>query len=331
MATLEELTRHIAAAEDLQSVVGTMKAISVAGIRTHEAAEQAMRRYLATVESGLQIVLRALPGPGMDRQAGQHRPLTGVVVVGSEIGLCGAFNERLVSHALDDLATMEADASRRLVLVIGARAASSWIARAEAPAATESAPVTLEALADTVSSVITRLDRWREEQGVSRLVLFHHRPGDGAGATPERIDLWPIAPGWLSAVRDRPWPSRRLPVCSGTPELLFGRLIRQLLFARVYTAITRSRTAEHAERLAAMQAADRSIAEKLDDLRILYRQRRQDVITAELLDLIAGFEAASRDGDPGHRPGGRLAGTTVRAPAATPGQVPRRLVDLDRQ
>lgn len=292
MATLEELTRHIAAAEDLQSVVGTMKAISVAGMRTHEAAERAMGHYLSTLERGLQVVLRALPDIAPD-QGERHHPLTGVVVVGSEIGLCGAFNERLVAHALDGLATLGAGADRRLVLVIGARAATSWLADAEPPAAIEDAPATLEALALTVSGVITRLDQWREGRGASRLVLFHHRPGEGAGALPQRIDLWPIAPQWLSALRVRPWPSRRLPVCAGPPELLFRRLIRQLLFARVYTAIIQSRTAEHAARLSAMQAADRSIAEKLDDLRIRHRQRRQDVITAELLDLIAGFEAAT--------------------------------------
>jgi F-type H+-transporting ATPase subunit gamma len=299
MLTLEDLTRHITAAEDLQSVVGTMKAISVAGIRTHEAAEQAMSRYLATVELGLQVVLRALPEIGLERADGLA-PYTGVVVVGSEIGLCGAFNERLVTHALESLGETQTGADQRLVLVIGTRAAASWTAEAEPPAVVEDAPATIEALADVVARVITRLDNWREGRGVSRLLLFHHRPGEGTGAVPEFRNLWPIAPDWLSAVRARPWPSRRLPICAGQPEVLFRKLIRQLLFARVYTAIIQSRTAEHAERLSAMQAADRSIAEKLDDLRILYRQRRQDVITAELLDLISGFEAATG----GERPRG---------------------------
>lgn len=292
MSTLEELTRHIESAEDLQSVVGTMKALSVAGIRTHEAAERAMGRYLSTVERALQVVLKALPEIGPEREVGEH-PCTGVVIVGSEIGLCGAFNERLVTHAIDGLSALKAPPERRLVLVIGARAAASWTSEAETPVAVEDAPATVEALADTVASVITRLDHWRKDRGASRLVLFHHRPGDGAGAVPERIDLWPIASERLANLRARAWPSRRLPICGGPPDLLFRKLIRQLLFAQVYTAIIQSRTAEHAERLSAMQAADRSIGEKLDDLRIRHRQRRQDVITAELLDLISGFEAAT--------------------------------------
>jgi hypothetical protein len=40
-----------------------------------------------------------------------------------------------------------------------------------------------------------------------------------------------------------------------------------------------------------MQAADRSIADTIDDLHVAHRQRRQNVITAELLDIISGYEA----------------------------------------
>ena len=294
MATLEELSRHIEVAEDLQSVVRTMKTISAVGIRRHELAEQAMSWYLETVELGLQVVLRALDGA-----ASEVRPpslgRTAVVVVGSEIGLCGAFNERLVTFALESLAATGAGAGERLVLTIGARADASWHAQAEPPAAHAEAPATVEALSRTVGAVLTRLDHWRVEEGVGRLVLFHHRPGERGGATPVRANLLPLDPAWLTALRTRAWSSRCLPTPIGPPEALFRRLVRQLLFARVFTAIIQSRTAEHAERLAAMQAADRSIAEKIDDLHVAHRLTRQDVITSELLDIVSGYEAITGD------------------------------------
>jgi F-type H+-transporting ATPase subunit gamma len=290
MATLEDLSRHIEVAEDLQSVVRTMKTISAVAIRHHELAEDAMSRYRETVELGLQVALRAF-----DRARAEPPPSDGgrtaVVLVGSEIGLCGAFNDRLVTFALESLAATGEDAAERLVLTIGARADASWRAEAESPAAHEEAPATVETLAHTVSTVLTRLDHWRESEGVGRLVIFHHRPGERGGTTPVRVRLLPIDPAWLSALRGRAWSSRRLPVPIGPPEALFSRLIRQLLFARVFTAVIQSRTAEHAERLAAMQAADRSIAEKIDDLRVAHRLRRQDVITSELLDIMSGYEA----------------------------------------
>jgi F-type H+-transporting ATPase subunit gamma len=294
MATLEELSRHIEVAEDLQSVVRTMKTISAVGIRSHELAEQAMSRYLETVELGLQVVLRALEDTAAEARSPKGGR-TAVVLVGSEIGLCGAFNERLVTFALESLAATSAIPDERLVLTIGARADTSWRAEAERPTAHEEAPATVEALARTVGAVLTRLDHWREEEDVGQLVLFYHRPGERGSGTPVGTRLLPLDPAWLAALRARPWSSRRLPVPTGPPAALFHRLIRQLLFARVFTAIIQSRTAEHAERLAAMQAADRSIAEKIDDLHVAHRLTRQNIITSELLDLISGYEAITRD------------------------------------
>ena len=290
MATLEALSHHIEVAEDLQSVVRTMKTISAVGIRQHELAEQAMSRYLETVELGLQVVLRAIEGTGAEARPSEGER-TAVVLVGSEIGLCGAFNERLVTFALESLSATGVAPGERLVLTIGAHADASWRAEAEPPAAHEEAPATVEALTRKVGAVLTRLDHWRQKEGVGQLVLFHQRPNNQGNATPVRASLLPLDPAWFSELRARVWSSRRLPVPAGPPEALFRQLIRQLLFARVFTAVIQSRTAEHAERLAAMQAADRSIAEKIDDLHVAHRLTRQDVITSELLDLISGYEA----------------------------------------
>ena len=99
---------------------------------------------------------------------------------------------------------------------------------------------------------------------------------------------------WLAALRAHRWPSRRLPVCAGPVGTVTSNLVRQVLFARVFAAILQSRAAEHAERLTAMQAAERSIGDKIDELRKTHQLLRQEVITAELLDIIGGYEAASQ-------------------------------------
>ncbi|MEZ5906863.1 MAG: F0F1 ATP synthase subunit gamma, partial [Geminicoccaceae bacterium] len=53
---------------------------------------------------------------------------------------------------------------------------------------------------------------------------------------------------------------------------------------------------EHATRLAAMQAAERNIEERLGEMNAEYRHKRQDSITEELLDLVSGFEALNPTG-----------------------------------
>jgi F-type H+-transporting ATPase subunit gamma len=191
-----------------------MKTISAVGIRSHELAEQAMSRYLETVELGLQVVLRALEDTAAEARSPKGGR-TAVVLVGSEIGLCGAFNERLVTFALESLAATNAVPDERLVLTIGARADTSWRAEAEPPTAHEEAPATVEALTRTVGAVLTRLDHWREEEDVGKLMLFHNRPRERGGGTPVGTRLLPLDPAWLAALRARKWSSRRLPVPAG--------------------------------------------------------------------------------------------------------------------
>ena len=232
METLEDLSRHIEVARDLQSVVRTMKAVSAVGIRRHEAAEQAMRHYLETVELGLQAALRDLPGSA-PWFAGKDEGRVGIVVIGSEIGLCGGFNERLVEFTLARLAEQNIDTSQCQVLVIGTRAEAAWQVKSGHPAHLEEAPATIEALPATVGGVLTRLDRWRAEDDVSRLVLFHQRMGGPQISEPVEVPLFPIAPDWLASLRARRWPSRRLPLRFGPAEGVTRALVRQLLLAQV--------------------------------------------------------------------------------------------------
>ncbi len=72
---------------------------------------------------------------------------------------------------------------------------------------------------------------------------------------------------------------------------LFSWLIRQHLTLVLYAALAESLASEHASRLAAMQNAERNIDERRENLLAEYRKKRQETITSELLEVVAGFEA----------------------------------------
>jgi F-type H+-transporting ATPase subunit gamma len=74
---------------------------------------------------------------------------------------------------------------------------------------------------------------------------------------------------------------------------LMSWLVQQRLFVVLYRALAEALASEHASRLAAMQAAERNIEDRRDDLQHLYRLRRQETITRELLDVVSGYEAVN--------------------------------------
>jgi F-type H+-transporting ATPase subunit gamma len=70
---------------------------------------------------------------------------------------------------------------------------------------------------------------------------------------------------------------------------LFSSLVRQYLFVWVFRACAFSLASENAGRLAAMQAAERNIGERLQELSSTFNQKRQENITDELLEVISGY------------------------------------------
>jgi F-type H+-transporting ATPase subunit gamma len=100
----------------------------------------------------------------------------------------------------------------------------------------------------------------------------------------------PIPDSYLHKLAHADWSGRSLPQFRMDPDRLMSWLVQQRLFVVIYRGLTEALASEHASRLAAMQAAERNIEERRDELQGLYRQRRQETITRELLDVVSGFE-----------------------------------------
>ncbi|MCA9219105.1 MAG: F0F1 ATP synthase subunit gamma, partial [Planctomycetales bacterium] len=108
------------------------------------------------------------------------------------------------------------------------------------------------------------------------------------------LQLLPIDPQRLERWHDEPWQSRSLPMFVTERRWLLSRLIQQYLFVSLFRACAESLASENASRIAAMQAAEKNIEERLDELRGSFNQLRQSAITEELLDVVTGFEALSK-------------------------------------
>lgn len=290
MDTLEQLRRQLDTAHDLGSIVRTMKALAAVSIRQYEAAVRSLADYARTVELGLHVVLRDLPAPdaGPPRHAARH---VGAVVFGSDHGLCGRFNEEVVQHARDGIAERAQGAHWRWVAV-GARAASLLEQSGQSVDRALLLPGSAERITATVRQVLLAIDAWQHRDGVERVYLFHQQPDAATGRPrPAGTRLLPVSLARFHSLEARPWPGRTLPTYRMERAHLFSRLLRQHFFVSVFRACAESLAAENASRLAAMQAAEKNLSERHAELTAEFRRLRQDAITNELLDVVAGYEA----------------------------------------
>lgn len=304
METLEGLRRRIESAEDLLSVVKTMKTLAAANINQFERAVASLEDYYLTLQRAFQVALRhqppsaSLEGTGTDSpdtQSGPQlsNPEWGVVVFGSDQGLCGQFNERIAEYALNTLNGMHIRHCDRRMIAIGRRVAERLLRAGQELEATYPVPGSVEGIVPTVQELLVRVAAWQSEQGIGHTTLFYNRATSRIAYESQMTQLFPVDPNWLEQVQSTPWPSRRMPVIFMDWEELFRRLNRQYFFVTLYRATAQSLASEHAARLASMQAAEQNIDEHLGEFNRAYQQQRQKVITDELLDIVSGFEALS--------------------------------------
>jgi F-type H+-transporting ATPase subunit gamma len=287
MASAEALQRRMENLGDLQQIVRTMKALSAVSIRQYERAAESLAEYERTVELGLRVVLRGREEPPLPRRRIPARAAR--IVFGTDHGLCGRFNEVVAEHALSYGDRQDASGPW---LAVGERVAAALEGELDGRIEILHMPGSAAAVTALVQRVLLRVDAWREE-GVGRVELFHNRPTARSGYEPQAQRLFPLDLRRVLSGSAWSWPSRRLPQFSMDRERLLGRLLRQHYFVLLFRACAESLAAEHGGRLAAMQAAEKNIDERLEEVTGRFRRVRQERITSELLDVVAGFEAVS--------------------------------------
>ncbi len=291
--TLEILRRKIGTAQDLQSIVRTMKGLAAANIRQFLRAVESLGEYRRTIELGFQALLREGPGPVVLAK-GESAQRLAAVVFGSDQGMCGRFNQQVASHALAEMEAWGVPTERRTVLTVG-RLIVPLLEAPDPVAERLTPPSSAAAITYLVHEVLLRVEQWYRSEEVGQVVLFYNESLGGALYRPHTHRLVPVDMDWLGALRGKVWESRSAPLLTMDWRRLFSKLLREHFFIELYRASAESLASENASRLGAMQRAERNIEERLEELNRSFRHQRQTSITEELLDIVAGFEALSQE------------------------------------
>ncbi|MCF6148302.1 MAG: F0F1 ATP synthase subunit gamma [Candidatus Kuenenia sp.] len=296
MQTLELLRRKIQSAEDLHTIVKTMKTLAAINVRHYEEAVEAVSDYYRTVEMGLQVVLQKGEVEVVSKISGREKTAGCVVVFGSDHGLCGGFNSQIVSYALESMYGESITHERYVLLCVGMRAAELIEEEGHPIEEIFPVPVSHSDLVDTGYNIVTTLNSLKVEGKITNVVLFHHKLLSSISCKPQKTHLLPLDREWLHTLSEKKWPSRIIPTFTMERNTLFSALVRQYIFVLLYRALAESMASENASRLSSMQTAEKNIKETIEELNMFYRHQYQTTITEELLDIVAGFEALQSEG-----------------------------------
>jgi len=269
-----------------------MKAMASSNIVRYEQAVQALEEYAQSVNLGLGLALREAgdepAGNAGGRAAGERA--IGVIVLGSDQGLVGQFNEAVAERAQKFLADLP---QAPVVWAMGERV-QGFLQEADLEVAgLFPAPNTVEAITPLIGRILAEIE---SRLGYDAQVhLFHNCHNASTQCDPRHLQLLPLDRGWRQRYGSMAWPTKILPEIAGDSQRTLRALVREYVFVSLFRACAESLAGENASRLAAMQRAEKNIEELLADMSGAFHRLRQAGIDAELFDVIAGFEALTKE------------------------------------
>jgi F-type H+-transporting ATPase subunit gamma len=274
MERLPRLQARISSLRELHDLVRALRALAASHVQEAQSALAGMRRYVDIVEDAIVKSADLLPQTS-DEMAPRSPPERRVmIVVCSEHGFAGAFNERLL-----DRAVAEHKPGQKLI-IIGRRGMMLALERAmdvdrDFPMATHVGGVlgVTRHVAENLTAAAT-----------ADVVFASYRRGASFEVETRRI--LPLDPAlWVGSERRSP------PLHHLAPDTLLQRIASEYLFAEITRAVMESLASENGARLRVMEMADHNIGDKLGNLRRAENTLRQEAITSELLDVVTGSEA----------------------------------------
>jgi len=278
MTVRRDMERRIATLEEIREIMESMKVLSLMEARKLTGFLGFQQRVVDGIEAAAADFLAFHPGFA-EPQGGA---LSVWIIIGSERGFCGDFNEALAAAAIEHL--NGARAARPRHIVIGRKLAATLQDRLtpdvvlDGPGAVEDVPNVLLRVVEAIGDFPT---------SASQAITLVHRGEDSS------VTVKPLLPPFLDL---RP-PAARLPYPPRLylpPGQFYSGLVEQYVFALLHEAFYISLMGEHRQRIRHLEAAINHLGDRVDALGRRLKTVRQEEITEEIELLMLSARSARR-------------------------------------
>ena len=276
MSHRRDIETQLRSLNDIKEIMNAMKNLSLMEVHKLTRFLESQRKVIDSIEVAaadfLQFYLTLFPGVEKFREL--------YLLVGSERGFCGDFNDALIRA----FASHSATAREKSVVVVGAKLAAKLGQDARLKAAIDGASVVEE-----VDAVIVKLmesltgpsARGAPDEPL-RLTVLHHQPED------EHVAITDLQPLPSASLKSKPY--SHAPLLYLQPRLFLTGLVEQYLFAALHELLYSSLMAENQRRMQRMDSAVRRLEKTSAELMRKRNILRQEEITEEIEVIMLSVE-----------------------------------------
>ena len=290
MASLREIKDRISSVRSTLKITSAMKLVASSKLRKAQKEIESIRPYEKALDSILADVAGASSLSCKLESRNPDAPVA-VVAVASNNSLCGGFNVNIIKQALETLGGIGS-----VELFCIGRKMSEALKKAGYKPVFESSELIGSPRFDKSEKLAKRLISAFMNGEYSRVILVYNSFVSASSQKPVVEQYLPFS---ISAEKpvaeedDEIWDAdadrrRHKFLFEPSPDEIAEGLIPQLLDLKFHAALLDSSAAEQAARTIAMQTATDNAEHLLADLTLEYNKGRQQKITAEILDLVAG-------------------------------------------
>jgi len=296
MANVREIKRRIRSVRNIAQVTRAMQMVAASKMRRAQEQVLATRPYSA---KAWEVLTHLVEQRGSDQ--GEHGLLirrdpittTGVVLITSDKGLCGAYNGNIIRATLQFM--QDLDHPVRLISV-GRRGRDFMIRHGGNVVAEFSDLPPQPSLLDITPIARTAIDDFLSGD-CDEVYLAYTDFINTLTQNPTIRRLLPIMPGQVESsvmreyMADTPVHVEGGFIYEPDPHTILDAVLPRFTELQIYQAILEALASEHSARMVAMRNATDSANELIGDLTLSYYRARQEAITKEMLDIAGGAEA----------------------------------------
>lgn len=288
MASIRELKGRIGSVSTSEKITGAMKMISSAKMHKAMQALQRVEPFRQQIQSTIDNLL------SVDSQytspLTQVRPIRqmGIVLLGSDEGLCGAFNMMLFKRMLETINRVKEECDNEVSFVvypIGKKvvAASKKLALPNVRVA-ELPYMTAKSSGEKIKQMSDELTQAFLSEELDRVeIVFMEFLSVGRQRLANRTML-PV----VTEASDKEVNSNKPYLFEPNVSTIFDTILPLSVLASLQESISQNRASEQAARVLAMQSANDNAKKLREELQLEYNKLRQQSITNELLDILGG-------------------------------------------